>query len=92
VRNFVPNYDFRCKECGHTWEKNVPIADRDNWEAVGGCPSCFTDTQFSTGAISRVAAAPGFSHLIGGPKVPEGFKDVLRNIKKNNVGSLIEVP
>lgn len=88
----MPNYDYRCKECGRVWEKNVLIVDRDNYSIVGGCPFCFTDSKWSTGAIERAIAAPPISHIYGGyGKVPEGFKDVLRNIKKNNVGSLIEV-
>jgi putative FmdB family regulatory protein len=83
----MPNYDFRCDVCGHTFEKNVPMNDRDRMLC---CPVCVKGKLFNGGCVSRLPAAPGFSHLMGGPKVPEGFKDVLRRIKKNNAGSLID--
>jgi putative FmdB family regulatory protein len=79
----MPNYDYHCLTCLRTYEQQRLIADRD---LVKPCPSC------DGLDIERLAAAPGVNHFIGGPKVPEGFKDVLRRIKKNNVGSLIEVP
>jgi putative FmdB family regulatory protein len=82
----MPNYDFRCTVCGHIFELNVPIANRDDGRL---CPVCPVFDQKMC-RVERVIAAPGFSHLMGGPKVPEGFKDVLRRIKKNNAGSLID--
>jgi putative FmdB family regulatory protein len=93
----MPNYDFRCPDCGTTVEINVPLADRDN---IQPCMVCLKSATASltggtgprTRFMERVVSAPAISHVYGGyGKVPEGFKDVLRNIKKNNVGSLIDV-
>jgi len=81
----MPNYDYHCLNCEHVWTQQLLIADRD-MPLDFACPHCGEE------AVERPAAAPGISHVIGGyKKVPEGFKDVLRKIKKNNVGSLIEV-
>jgi putative FmdB family regulatory protein len=79
----VPNYDYHCLECNRTFEQNRLIKERDYAKP---CPAC------DSLDVERLIAAPGISHIYGAyKKVPEGFKDVLRKIKKNNAGSLIEV-
>jgi putative FmdB family regulatory protein len=83
----MPNYDYRCDRCGETWEQNTPLAQYD---VMPACPNCVSGNPHDEGQVVKLPAAPGFSHLMGGPKVPEGFKDVLRRIKKNNAGSLID--
>ncbi len=89
----MPTYDYRCTVCGHIFELNVRIADRDAIQPI--CPACHpvcprVGTPLSR--AERLPAAPSVCYTLHDrKKVPEGFKDVLRNIKKNNVGSLIEV-
>ncbi|MCW4353790.1 zinc ribbon domain-containing protein [Hoyosella sp. YIM 151337] len=60
----VPRYDFRCRECGTTFEVNRPMADASDDAA---CPAGHDDTVklLSTFATTRagqssapVAAAP----------------------------------
>jgi putative FmdB family regulatory protein len=32
----MPNYEFKCEECEHTFEKNLPVRSRD----LKTCPEC----------------------------------------------------
>lgn len=34
----MPNYDYRCEQCGMVFVKMVPISERDNVS----CPQCHT--------------------------------------------------
>lgn len=95
----MPNYDFECSKCGFTvTDIQLPVAERD--DPVGA--PCFTslvrgddddmeDPLVCDGMMERVIASPGIGYLIGGIKTPDGFKDVLRNIKKNHLRSTINV-
>lgn len=79
-------YDYQC-ECGHVFEMNKKIADRDNTEA-DVCPECQ-----QTGKITRGVSAPivGYStHVNGAGKPPEGFREVLRKIHKRAPGSRLD--
>lgn len=94
----MSHYDYHCNLCGHVWELNVPIADRDK-ACDDVCPACHK--QEITGpndgseplvkAIERIPAGPGMSYTYGGAKTPESFKDVLRNIKSKHLHSTINV-
>lgn len=79
----MPNYDYHCLDCGRTFEQNRLIVERND---ARPCPAC------DSLDMERLDGAPAFSYTINDrKKIPEGFKDVLRRIKKRNVGSLIEV-
>lgn len=83
----MPTYDYQCKNCGFHAEAVVPIASRDVPCDVP-CQEC------GETAIERIPGAPGISYTVAGrsgPKTPDSFKDVLRNIKKNHKYSTINV-
>lgn len=83
----MPNYDFQCANCAFlVTDVQLKIADRDE-PTKEICPSCGA-TQ-----IERLTSAPGVSYTIngGGLKTPEGFKDVLRDIKRQFPRSTINV-
>ena len=82
----MPRYDYRCEECQHTWEEDHKIADRDL--PIGKpCPECGKEKCVE----KYLPSAQGLCYTAdsGKPKVPETFKDLLRNIKKNNPRSHI---
>ncbi|GHC90031.1 hypothetical protein GCM10007079_36020 [Nocardiopsis terrae] len=56
----MPRYDFRCRECGDTFELSRPMADSD---APADCPRGHGDTVrlLSTVAVGGRAAAPASS-------------------------------
>jgi putative FmdB family regulatory protein len=83
----MAHYDYRCAACGSVWELNVPIAQRNQATCVP-CPSC------DEPCVDRVYGAPGVGHMPMGSlrkATPESFKDVLRNIKSQHQGSVIDV-
>ncbi|HJE57370.1 MAG TPA: zinc ribbon domain-containing protein [Nocardiopsis listeri] len=53
----MPRYDFRCRECGDTFELSRPMAESDSPAA---CPQGHDDTVrlLSTVAVGGRAAAP----------------------------------
>lgn len=63
------------------------IAERD-YPTTQPCPTCGKE-----GVIERCVSAPGVSYTInrGGLRTPEGFKDVLREIKKKHPRNTINV-
>lgn len=82
----MPLYNFNCLKCGHTFELNKKISDRDETSSET-CPECST-----TGQMERMVSAPlvGYSIAVNGgygAKVPDGFKDVLRKIDARSPGS-----
>jgi putative FmdB family regulatory protein len=46
----MPNYDLKCQECGHIFERFVRLN-----EPLGGCPEC------KTTKLEKVPATPGMS-------------------------------
>lgn len=79
-------YDYRCvKECGYTFERDLPMADRDVPCRDEMCAKCGA-------AIERYL--PSTQGLIynGNVKVPDAYKDVLRRIHKNHAHSQIHIP
>lgn len=90
----MPNYDYRCTKCNSEWEIQLPIAQRDAPVELGkdaGCPECGEKE-----TIERfLAGAPGTPTHTGdslSKRVPNSFKDVLRNIKSQHRGSTINIP
>lgn len=76
----MPTYTYACGACGDTKDKILSISQRDS--LVGApCDAC------TNGTLSRTITAPtvvsdGIRN--GGLKVPDTFKDVLRDLKKNS--------
>ena len=87
----MPVYEYKCNECSHEFEEYKTIADY-NIPLREPCPSCF-----HVGYISRLISSPklGDSRKLemtkGLLKPTKEFNDILRTIKKNHVGSTIEV-
>jgi len=83
----MPLYDYKCSQCEHTFTKSSSIADR-KIPVESPCPECGQE-----GTISQLIGAPGIGdpHRMGRIKPPSGFNEVLRNIKKGNPGSTINI-
>jgi len=89
----MPNYDYRCTNCGDAWEIRLPMARREEPVELGrdaGCPSCG-----EKGTIEQfLPSAPGTPTHVGdsiSKRTPDAFKDVLRNIKSKHRHSTINV-
>jgi putative FmdB family regulatory protein len=77
----MPIYGYKCAECGSSTDINKKIADRHSTE-TDICSTCG-----SQGKLQLEVSAPlvGYSISVNGgygSKVPDGFKDVLRNIDR----------
>lgn len=77
----MPSYSFNCENCGHRFDASNNIINRD-LPTQEPCPSCGTD-----GSVRRTVTAPKIvsgspDHI--GSKIPAGFRDVLKNIKKGS--------
>lgn len=73
----MPTYSYKCGDCGHSFDAFKKIADREEPET---CPNCHkTDT-----AKRILTAAKIVSGVVNNinTKVPEAFKDKLREVKK----------
>lgn len=81
--NKMARYDHKCNKCEFIWEVTCPMSESS---IVRECPSCTSsDTQKYFGPDSGFNFGGGGGGLTP-KKVPEGFKDVLRNIKQNTIG------
>lgn len=58
----MPNYDFRCPECGAVFEENLLISERDRDDVA--CPRCG-----HVGA-KRMVSAPHIGSGRGGTTIP----------------------
>lgn len=80
----MPIYDYACKECEHTFERTLKIADMKAPEGEP-CPSCQKD-----GTIYKtLAGAPpiGDPVRLGVRKMPGDFREVLQKIHSRNYKS-----
>ena len=81
----MPTYDYGCSVCEHTFDKLLSVDNR--YQPLDEpCPNCG-----ATGQMHILMGAPVVHWSFAGStvqnKAPEGFKDVLRNIKKNKGGN-----
>ena len=83
----MPFYEYRCNECLYEFEEFKTIANY-NVPLREPCPSCL-----HVGYISRLISGAEICDPIslGVTKVPKGYNEVIRNIKKNHPGNTIEV-
>lgn len=72
----MPAYDYKCKECGHCFEENHLIKDRDK-PTKKPCPECGKEN-----CVSQTfgAAAIVDPVSIGRRKPDSGFREVLHKI------------
>ena len=87
----MPNYSYSCSAAGCDFkvvDLNLPVAGR-NYPTTQSCPKCKSEN-----TIVKELTARGVSYTVnrGGLKVPETFKDLLRNIKSEHQGSTINIP
>jgi putative FmdB family regulatory protein len=81
----MPTYTFRCNECGNDFDVVAKMSESkgENLE----CPNC--------GSIGKSEQQIGASKIVSGyrtnHRVPDGFKDVLKTIKKNYPRNKIDV-
>jgi putative FmdB family regulatory protein len=85
----MPFYDYRCSECEHIFNEMLKIAEMEK-PISEPCPNCKKE-----GCIKRFfgtdSATPLHSGIgLGNNRVPDGFKEVLKNIRKNNIHSRID--
>jgi len=73
----MPTYTFRCRSCGNSFDLFTKMGNSkgDTLE----CPNCM--------AVGQCEQEIGVSKIVSGyhtnHRVPDGFKDILKTIKKN---------
>ena len=83
----MPFYDFGCSECSHEFETFKTIAEYDI-PLNEPCPSCY-----KVGYVQRLVSGAEICDPIslGVTKVPKGYNEVIKNIKKSYPGNNIEL-
>lgn len=81
----MPFYDYACRGCDHEFSARKSCAERHD-PTNEPCPECGGELFLKIGATKTV------SGVKGPQSAPDGFKDVLRNIKKSSgKGNTIDV-
>ena len=95
----MPTYDYKCEKCGHTFEEDFKIVDR-NIPTESPCSQeidvqqteHMTFAQACGGEVKQVLAAPYFGYdnihtrHSTKNKEPGWFKDKITDLKRNNPG------
>ena len=83
----MPFYEYGCSECSHEFEEFKTIAKYDE-PLSEPCPSCY-----KIGYISRLISGAEICDPVslGVRKVPKGYNEVIKNIKKSYPGNTLEV-
>ena len=83
----MPFYLYECSECSHQFEAFKTIAEYDV-PLSESCPSCY-----KIGYIQRLISGAEICDPVslGVRKVPAGYNEVVKNIKKNHPGNTIEL-
>ena len=83
----MPVYEYGCSECSHEFEEFKTIAEYDA-PLSEPCPSCY-----KVGYINRLISGAEICDPVslGVRKVPAGYNEVVKNIKKNIPGNNIEL-
>ncbi len=75
----MPAYDYKCKSCGNIFEEFRTIEKRNDLSQCPECGSNKVEMSFGNNAVNI-----GDPVLLGVKKVDDGFKQLLKNIKKNH--------
>jgi len=83
----MPFYEYGCSECSHQFEEFNTLAKYDA-PLSEPCPSCY-----KVGYIDRLISGAEICDpvSVGVRKVPKGYNEVVKNIKKNYPGNTIEL-
>ena len=81
----MPTYQYECKGCGSSWEETHKIAEREKPLKVP-CRVCFEEIRLIPQVPSMVSIRDGWR-----AHTSDGWKDTLREIKKNNPGSTLDI-
>jgi putative FmdB family regulatory protein len=83
----MPVYEYGCSVCSHEFEEFKTISEYD-LPLNEPCPSCS-----KVGHIDRLISGADICDPVslGVRKVPKGYNDVIRNIKKSYPGNNLEV-
>ena len=83
----MPVYEYGCSECSHEFEEFKTMAEYDA-PLSEPCPSCY-----KVGYIDRLIYASEICDPVslGVKKVPKGYNEVIKNIKKSYPGNTLEV-
>ena len=83
----MPFYLYECSECSHQFEE-FKIIDEYDVPLSEPCPSCY-----KVGYIDRLISGAEICDPIslGVRKVPKGYNEVIKNIKKSYPGNTLEV-
>ena len=82
----MPNYTYQCSDCLYEFEEFKTIANY-NEPLREPCPSCL-----HVGYISRLISGAEICDPVslGVIKVPKGYKEVIKNIKKHYPGNTLD--
>ena len=85
----MPTYDYACDNCDNVFEEQLSIADRKLPE--GRCMEC------NDGDVRQLIGVPLFAYdniasKGHSKKTPDWMKDRLKDIKKNQPGSTMNIP
>ena len=72
----MPIYEYRCKQCGHTFDKLQKMSD----DALTNCPECQEET------LDKLVSAPSFQ-LKGQGWYATDFKDKGKSSKTESTSS-----
>ena len=83
----MPVYEYGCNECLYEFEAFKTIAEYDI-PLSEPCPSCY-----KVGYITRLVSGAEICDPVslGVRKVPSGYNEVIKNIKKHHPGNTIEL-
>ena len=82
----MPVYAYQCQSCDHQFEETHTIANRHT-PLNNPCPKC------QITKVEQILIMPAITSGVGdlANKAPEGFKDRLREMKKNYHGNNIRI-
>ena len=83
----MPFYEYGCSECSHEFEDFKTISEYDV-PLSEPCPSCY-----KVGYIQRLISGAEICDpvSVGVRKVPKGYNEMVRNMKKNIPGNKLEI-
>jgi putative FmdB family regulatory protein len=79
----MPLYDYSCSKCEHKFDKFLSISNRDT-PLTEPCPAC------NELSVVRDVNGVGLVQWETNVKPDNTFTDILKQVRKNNVGSTMD--